>query len=318
MTSSEITSTDATSPAQALSCLEVWGGNETVDTHLTVPGLAVAVYAAPLGDAAGGDVHFVSSCGSGRIARLMVADVAGHGPAVAETARTLRSLIRRYMNHIDQRLLFTSMNDAFAHLAADGQFATAVVLTYFSPDSELAISNAGHPPPLLYRAGARTWEYLTAERPTDVASSEEILPDNTPLGVLDHAAYGQMEIVMDHGDIILCYTDSLMEAKRPDGKLLGLKRMLELIRTIPMEQPDQIIPQFLKLILAEGVAVDDDVTLLAARSTGPSKGAPLIKQLGATRRFFAGLACGQPDTPWPELSVKNLSGGIFKGRKAKR
>src|SRR3954471_1641077 len=102
---------DLTSDAQALACLEVWGGNEPVDTALRVPGLDVWVYAVPYKNAAaGGDVHFVSSCGTGRIARLMVADVAGHGEAVADTARTLRQLIRRYMNHIDQRRFVSSMN----------------------------------------------------------------------------------------------------------------------------------------------------------------------------------------------------------------
>src|SRR6476659_5173179 len=89
---------------EPLACLEVWGGNEPVDTALAVPGLQVWVYAVPFANAsAGGDVHFVSSCGTGRIARLLVADVAGHGEAVADTARTLRGLIRRFMNHIDQR-----------------------------------------------------------------------------------------------------------------------------------------------------------------------------------------------------------------------
>ena len=107
-----MSSTATSAPSQALACLEVWGGNEPVDTALRVPGLEVWVYAVPFENAlAGGDVHFVSSCGSGRIARLMVADVAGHGSAVAETARTLRRLMRRFMNHIDQRKIVVSMNE---------------------------------------------------------------------------------------------------------------------------------------------------------------------------------------------------------------
>ena len=86
-------------------------GRERAGRHgsLRVPGLEVWVYAVPFANAAaGGDVHVVSSCGTGRIARLMVADVAGHGEEVAETARTLRGLIRRYMNHIDQRQFVAS------------------------------------------------------------------------------------------------------------------------------------------------------------------------------------------------------------------
>src|SRR5689334_15143244 len=128
---------EQTADSQALACLEVWGGNEPVDTALLVPGLQVWVYAVPYANsAAGGDVHFVSSCGTGRIARLMVADVAGHGQQVAETARTLRSLIRRFMNHVDQRRFLAAMNEQFTQLVQVGRFATAVVVTYFSPTGE--------------------------------------------------------------------------------------------------------------------------------------------------------------------------------------
>mgnify|MGYP003483393270 CR=1 FL=1 len=40
--------------------------------------------------ARGGDVVYASSCATGRITRLMVADVAGHGHTVAATAADLR------------------------------------------------------------------------------------------------------------------------------------------------------------------------------------------------------------------------------------
>jgi hypothetical protein len=36
------------------------------------------------GDEAGGDIHYVSMCGGGKIGRFMIADVAGHGGGVDE------------------------------------------------------------------------------------------------------------------------------------------------------------------------------------------------------------------------------------------
>ena len=51
---------------------------------------------------AGGDVYYVSACATGRITRLLVADVSGHGANVRDTAISLRDLMRQYVNHIDQ------------------------------------------------------------------------------------------------------------------------------------------------------------------------------------------------------------------------
>ena len=69
-------------------CMEVWRGNQPVDNGVVMPGLDAWVYSRPLGDAkAGGDVHYVSSCATGRITRLLVADVSGHG---AETRAVTR------------------------------------------------------------------------------------------------------------------------------------------------------------------------------------------------------------------------------------
>ena len=67
---------------------------------------------------------------TGRITRLMLADVSGHGSAVAATANQLRLLMRRYVNHIQQVKFVSSMNDEFSNVSQAGRFATAVVATF--------------------------------------------------------------------------------------------------------------------------------------------------------------------------------------------
>src|ERR671938_407996 len=88
---------------QLMHCMEIWGGNQDVSSGIVMAGLDAWVYSKPYGQAeAGGDVYYVSACATGRITRLLVADVSGHGAAVRETAITLRNLMRQYVNHIDQ------------------------------------------------------------------------------------------------------------------------------------------------------------------------------------------------------------------------
>lgn len=77
-------------------CLEVWGGNQAVDNGVVMAGLDAWLYSRPYRDhAAGGDIHYVSSCAAGLVTRVLVADVSGHGSAVADAATKLRNLMRR-------------------------------------------------------------------------------------------------------------------------------------------------------------------------------------------------------------------------------
>src|SRR5437763_9069649 len=94
-----------------LQCMEVWGGNRSADAGVVMAGLDAWVYCRPFKDSGtgGGDVYYVSSCATGRITRLLVADVSGHGEKVSTVADQLRLLMRRYVNHIDQGQFVRSM-----------------------------------------------------------------------------------------------------------------------------------------------------------------------------------------------------------------
>jgi serine phosphatase RsbU (regulator of sigma subunit) len=300
----------------AMACLEVWGGNEPVDTGVKVPGLDVWVYAVPFGNAAaGGDVHFVSSCGTGRIARLVVADVAGHGEGVAETARVLRGLIRRFMNHIDQRKFVSAMNERFSSMVEAGKsegagFATAVVMTYFSPGSELSVCNAGHPLPLLYRKGKGTWEYISADG--------EEKEGNFPLGIVGDSGYEEFRLVLEKGDLVLCYTDSLVEAVCRDGTLFGTQRLLELVRGMDVGEGTHLIHEVVAKMAVAGAVFNDDVTMVLSRCGGRSGGAGFLGRLMGQVRFVGEVLMLRRNVPWPEWSVRNLGGAVVPGLNRRR
>src|SRR5438034_8133429 len=126
------------STEQHMTCMEVWGGNTPTNNGVSMLGLDAWVYSKPYQSAdAGGDVYYVSSCATGRITRLLVADVSGHGSSVAQIAGTLRSLMRKHVNQIDQSRFVKSMNEQFTSLSSAGVFATALVTTFFSPTNQL-------------------------------------------------------------------------------------------------------------------------------------------------------------------------------------
>ena len=126
--------------------MEVWGGNCAADKWFRMPGLNAWVYSQPYAQGrSGGDVYYLSSCASGRITRMLLADVSGHGEGISEVAVGLRDLMRRNVNFIKQSRLVQEMNQQFAGVAELGGFATALVCSYFAPTRSLQVCSAGHP-----------------------------------------------------------------------------------------------------------------------------------------------------------------------------
>src|SRR4051812_6424022 len=249
---------------QVMQCMEVWGGNALVNNSVSISGLDAWVYSKPFENGeAGGDVHYVSSCATGRITRLLLADVSGHGEKVRNTAATLRDLMRRFVNHLDQRSFVRSMNQQFTELSQDGCFATAVVTTFFGPTNYLTLCNAGHPTPLLYRAKTRTWSLLERK------DSENEGIANIPLGIEGSCDYEQVAVQLEMGDLVLCYSDSLMEAHDSDGKMLGEEGLVAIANEIDASDPPTVVANLLDKIASRSSEnlQTDDVTVLLFRPT---------------------------------------------------
>src|ERR1700719_163949 len=132
-----------TSAPQHMQCMEVWGGSQLTSQGVEFGGLDAWVYSKPFGNAQhGGDVYYASSCATGRVTRLLLADVAGHGHSVAATAADLRTLMRRFVNRLDQKEFVRLLNEQFTALSRHGSFATAGVATFFAPSRRLSLCNA--------------------------------------------------------------------------------------------------------------------------------------------------------------------------------
>ena len=292
-----------------MQCMEIWGGNEPFDAAVAMSGLDAWVYCRPYEEAAaGGDIYYVSSCATGRITRLLVADVSGHGVSACDPAGSLRSLMRQYVNFVDQTAFVREMNRRFAADAKAGCFATAIVTTFFAPTGELSLCNAGHPPPILFRAKTREWELL--EREVKDRSA------NVPLGLLDLTEYEQFEATLEVGDLVLCYTDSCIESRGADGQLLGIDGLLRVLREMKQTEPATLIREILASIGAqrEGNLRDDDVTVLVFRANGLGRSVSLKNKVLAPVRVlrgaFSAIRNGER-APWPELTVKNVLGAMI-------
>jgi phosphoserine phosphatase RsbU/P len=298
-----------------MQCMEVWGGSQLTARGVEMGGLEAWVYCKPHGEAErGGDVYYASSCATGRISRLLLADVAGHGNSAAGTAADLRTLMRRFVNRLDQTEFVRLLNQQFTALSRTGTFATAVVTTFFAPSRRLTMCNAGHPRPFLYRAAQRKWAFLGDRGPEE---QRRTMPDNIPLGLFDLTEYEQFDIELELGDCLLTYTDALIESRDADGEMLGEDGLLQIMRLLGEVNPQKLIETLLKEIAErypENLS-QDDVTVLLLRANGQKPRYSFGEKLRAQIRFVGSLIRainpGAERPPLPDLNLANIGGAII-------
>jgi serine phosphatase RsbU (regulator of sigma subunit) len=287
--------------------MEVWGGSQLTEKGVAFGGLDAWVYSKPYGNAQhGGDVYYASSCATGRIARLLLADVSGHGTSVASTAADLRTLMRRFVNRLDQNEFVRLLNQQFTTLSKDGTFATAIVATFFEPSRRMTVCNAGHPRPLLYRAAKQRWDFLGHSSPDVTAAKKKAGPSNLPLGLLEISEDDQFDIELQPGDCMLSYTDALMESTDANGEDLGENGVLRILRLIGGAEPQTLIENLLAEIAGRFPQnlTEDDVTVLLVRASGKKTRYSLGEKFAALWRFG-----GFP--PLPDLNLANIGGAII-------
>ena len=275
------------SPAEHMECLEVCGGSQLTARGLVIGGLDAWVYSKPHGQARrGGDVYYASSCAAGRVTRLLLADVSGHGTPVAAIAADLRMLMRRFINRWDQSEFVRLLNQQFSALSQKGTYATAIVSTFFAPSRKLILCNAGHPRPILYRATQGEWSLLG-----EVVPDRTPGPSNLPLGLLSITEYEHFEVELEPGDCVVTYTDALIESSDADGEQLGEDGVLRLLKLLGDVKPEKLIDALLGEIAErypENLSADD-VTVLVVRANGGAQSFTLAVKMRAAARM-AGAA----------------------------
>lgn len=285
--------THPVSQPHAMACMEIWGGNVAASTAVSTPGIDAFVYSRPYhSHEGGGDIHYVSLCSAGKIGRFVVADVAGHGAEVAGIAQRLRSLMRRHINAVDQARFARALNEAFSRGdTSSGRFATAILATYWAPTDHLVVCNAGHPRPLWYKARERRWVLMDEEGALPAGARDTGIR-NLPLGVIDPTDYTQAAYKLDPGDIVVLYTDSIIEAKAPGGELLGEEGLLGVARSLDPSRPDEFVPRLLDAAGRHraGAEADDDVTILVLHHNAAEPPAYSLGEKVATLGRMLGLS----------------------------
>lgn len=175
----------------------------------TVPGIDLAAIYVPC-YTLGGDFYDFIELPEGNTG-LAIADVSGKGVAASLIMAAVRAALRAQVDNV--YYLYEAMNRVNQMVYRDTQpqeFVTAFYGVLDSRNRRLTYCNAGHPPPLVLRAGKIL----------------ELESTNLVLGIDPDEPYQQHIFELAAGDIVLAYTDGLTDALNFNDEAYGKQRLV--------------------------------------------------------------------------------------------
>ena len=178
-----------------------------------------------------GDFYDFHRLPDGRLA-VVIADVSGKGiPAALFMALTVTVLRFAMSLNLSPEKLLDRANQSIIANQQSRMFVTAFIVYIDMDGGALEIANAGHNPPLVYRAATETCEYITLE--------------GTAIGIFKRATYEHAVIDLSPGDIMALYTDGITEIINEVEEEYGEERLESLLIANAELSADEITKRIL-------------------------------------------------------------------------
>jgi steroid delta-isomerase-like uncharacterized protein len=214
-----------------------------------LPGYDLAAYYQPAREV-GGDFYDFLELEDGRLG-LLVGDVTDKGVPAALVMATTRSILRATA----QRLfppgeVLRLANDALVTDIPPNMFITCLYAILEVESGQLVYANAGHDLPYRRHSG----------------DADELRARGMPLGLMPGMQYEEKEIVLEADEIVLFYSDGIVEAHDPRGGMFGFPRLRALVAKHSEETSllDFLMKELYSFV-GEGWEQEDDITLLTLR-----------------------------------------------------
>jgi serine phosphatase RsbU (regulator of sigma subunit) len=220
-----------------------------------IEGLEVEAKSVPAKEVGGDYYDFLSVPSRDQIG-FIIADASGKGlPGTLYMTRS-RSVFRVVSSEVTRPGETLSRSNSY--IAADassgkGMFITVLYLLYDKKKKQMTCANAGHYPPLWFRAREKVFKEITVS--------------GIPVGILPGQTYAEETIQLESQDVLVMYTDGVTEAKAAGGEMFGVERLKRLV-----EQNSSLGAHDLFMKIQDGIKdfigqapPFDDLTLMVVR-----------------------------------------------------
>ena len=184
---------------------------------------------------------------------LTIGDVSGKGASgailMAVLFAGLRSMLNR--NYSVSETIF-KLNNLMVGSTIPGKFATFFMARLNAEKHQLSFSNAGHNPPLILRKD------LTIEK---------LDAGGLVLGFIQNTQYEEEKISLNLGDILIMYTDGLVEAQNEQYDEFGIEQLVKSVKNHRNETSSQIANSILVDVreFIKPLNLQDDLTLIIVK-----------------------------------------------------
>jgi len=203
----------------------------------------------------GGDLYDIARVGKNAYGMIM-ADASGHGMATALITALVKLAFRDAL-HWGARTdeICSSVNATLFELLGDGErYVTAFVAIVNLETGTLEYTNAGHHPALLVRGGR----------------AKRLTGDGGFFGIFRDPSFGRGTVALEPGDLVVLFTDGIIESRGFDGEEFGLDRFLSAVLEHAVLPPAELVRAVVERMGAftMGAPPHDDRSLLCAAFRG--------------------------------------------------
>lgn len=218
-----------------------------------VPGIEIAAISRPAQEV-GGDYYDFLYPDQDKTG-FVVADAAGKGFPGTIFMTNSRSVFRVIStNEKSPNILLRKMNDFLVGEASEsGMFITLLYCVYEAKLRKITYANGGHYAPILFRP-----------------QEKKFIPLNTagmPLGIAKDQLYEAETVQLEKGDVLVLYTDGVIESMNDKKEMFGLEKLRTLIEKnvvlTALDLTKKIEMELRKF--ANQTAQFDDITLMVLR-----------------------------------------------------
>jgi len=194
---------------------------------------------------------------SGTELGIAIGDVSGKGIPAALLMATLRAYVHgQTLNGVrDLADVMVNLNRLVYESSSANRYATFFYAQYEASTRVLRYVNAGHNPPLIFRARGDRHDVLRLETGGPV------------IGLMPGCSYQEGSVTLEAGDVLVLFTDGISEAMNPGGEEWGEDRLTQAIRLNRAVPARELIARIMRGAdeFVAGAAQYDDMTLITAR-----------------------------------------------------